>query len=143
MLTDSRYSVIGISSVRVYLVVVGQWNLDQSWSYDPLLAVENAEIGGTLLALCVPALKPLGGRLSKWLQDSHIGSSYLASSRMPKDEKLMKPSLEYHFEEPQDGKYVARLELGPLAQANPEAAVKQSRAILKRMDVDLSVSRRY
>ena len=136
-----RHSVIGISSVRVYLVVVGQWNLDQSWSYDPFLAVENAEIAGTLLALCVPAMKPLGGRVSTWLQGSTFGSSYRSSYRTPKMEKL--DNGKYYIEQPQEGRYVAALELGPIAQEDPEAAVKQSKAILKRMDVDLSISRRY
>lgn len=37
----------------------GQYDTDQSWVYSPMLAIENAEIGGTLIALCVPGLKPL------------------------------------------------------------------------------------
>lgn len=55
--------VIGISCARTYLVVVGQWEADESWSYDYLLAIEVAEIGSTLLALSIPALKPLFGSL--------------------------------------------------------------------------------
>lgn len=51
--------VIGISIVRLYLVVQGQWQADQSWWYDPQLVIENAEIGLTLIALCMPGLKPL------------------------------------------------------------------------------------
>jgi hypothetical protein len=57
------FLVLGISSVRMYLVVVGQWNTDMSWSYNPLLAIESAEIGSTLIALSIPALKPLFGTL--------------------------------------------------------------------------------
>jgi hypothetical protein len=53
--------VIIISCVRIYLVVKGQWVADGSWYYDPMLAIENAEIGGTLIALSVPGLKPLFG----------------------------------------------------------------------------------
>ncbi|WPH01395.1 Hypothetical protein R9X50_00424000 [Acrodontium crateriforme] len=55
--------VISISIARLYLVAIGQWLADESWSYDPLLAVENAEIAATIIALSVPALKPL---LGKW-----------------------------------------------------------------------------
>jgi hypothetical protein len=55
-------SVIIISSVRVYLVVEGQWRPDSSWNYNPMLAIENAEIGGTLIALSIPGLKPLFDR---------------------------------------------------------------------------------
>ena len=55
--------VIAISSARMYLVVVGQWEADESWSYDYLLAIEVSEIGSTLLALSVPALKPLFGSI--------------------------------------------------------------------------------
>lgn len=53
--------VIIISCVRVYLVVKGQWVTDGSWYYDPMLAIETSEIGGTLIALSVPGLKPLFG----------------------------------------------------------------------------------
>lgn len=53
--------VIAISCVRMYLVIVGQWEADESWSYDPLLAIEVSEIGSTIIALSVPALKPLFG----------------------------------------------------------------------------------
>lgn len=42
-------------------MVVGQWASDGSWYYDAQLAIEGAEIGGTLIALSVPALKPLLG----------------------------------------------------------------------------------
>lgn len=53
--------VLIISSVRLYLVVKGQWAADGSWYYNPMLILETSEIGGTLLALSVPALKPLLG----------------------------------------------------------------------------------
>lgn len=66
-----------ISSVRIYLVVYGQWATDGSWAYDPMLAIETSEIGGTLIALSIPALKPLFGSLF-----SHLGTA--ASNPNPK-----------------------------------------------------------
>lgn len=53
--------VVAISIVRLYLCVVGQWASDGSWFYDPQLAIEVAEIGGTLIALSIPSIKPLIG----------------------------------------------------------------------------------
>ncbi|GMF78992.1 unnamed protein product [Aspergillus oryzae] len=55
--------VIVISAVRVYFVAVGQWADDGSWAYDPMMVIENAEIAGTLIALSVPALKPVFGNI--------------------------------------------------------------------------------
>ncbi|KAJ5199718.1 hypothetical protein N7491_009484 [Penicillium cf. griseofulvum] len=55
--------VIVISAIRVWLVAVGQWNSDGSWAYNPMMCVENAEIAATLVALSVPALKPVFGNL--------------------------------------------------------------------------------
>ncbi|KAJ6139925.1 hypothetical protein N7471_006411 [Penicillium samsonianum] len=55
--------VIVISSIRVWLVAEGQWNSDGSWAYNPMMCVENAEIAATLVALSVPALKPVFGNL--------------------------------------------------------------------------------
>ncbi|KAE8143922.1 hypothetical protein BDV38DRAFT_4623 [Aspergillus pseudotamarii] len=55
--------VIIISAVRVYFVAVGQWADDGSWAYNPMMAIENAEIAGTLTALSVPALKPVFGNI--------------------------------------------------------------------------------
>ncbi|EPS32302.1 hypothetical protein POX_d05535 [Penicillium oxalicum] len=55
--------VIIISAIRVWLVVEGQWAADGSWAYNPMLCVENAEIAATLIALSVPALKPLFGNI--------------------------------------------------------------------------------
>ena len=66
--------VIAISIARLYLVAIGQWEPDESWSYDPLLAVENAEIAATIIALSVPALKPL---LGSW---AHVFSATFKSS---------------------------------------------------------------
>ncbi|RAL13924.1 uncharacterized protein BO97DRAFT_332864, partial [Aspergillus homomorphus CBS 101889] len=53
--------VLAISCARIYLVAVGQWSSDGSWAYDPMLAVETSEIGSTLIALSIPALKSLFG----------------------------------------------------------------------------------
>ncbi|CAI7668844.1 unnamed protein product [Penicillium pancosmium] len=55
--------VIVISAIRVWLVVKGQWDSDGSWAYNPMLCVENAEVASTLIALSVPALKPVFGNL--------------------------------------------------------------------------------
>lgn len=53
--------VLVISCVRLWLVIVGQWSSDGSWAYDPMLAIETSEIGGTLIALSIPAMKSLFG----------------------------------------------------------------------------------
>ncbi|KAF1345029.1 hypothetical protein BDV97DRAFT_379093 [Delphinella strobiligena] len=53
--------VIAISCVRLWLCVVGQWRDDGSWYYNPQIAIEVAEIGGTLIALSIPGLKALIG----------------------------------------------------------------------------------
>lgn len=55
--------VIIISAIRVWLVAEGQWDPDGSWAYNPMMCVENAEIAATLVALSVPALKPVFGNL--------------------------------------------------------------------------------
>lgn len=55
----------------------GQWVTDGSWYYDPMLAIETSEIGGTLIALSVPGLKPLFG---SWF--AHInGDEYNPQTR--------------------------------------------------------------
>ncbi|KAK3934229.1 integral membrane pth11 [Diplogelasinospora grovesii] len=51
--------VVGISVARLVLVIRGQWDPDESWSYNPMLAVETSEIGATLIALSVPGIKPM------------------------------------------------------------------------------------
>ncbi|KAJ5653760.1 hypothetical protein N7490_000763 [Penicillium lividum] len=61
--------VIVISCIRIWLVVKGQWAADGSWAYNPMLCVENAEIAGTLIALSVPALKPVFGNLFSHLTE--------------------------------------------------------------------------
>ncbi|CRG89072.1 hypothetical protein PISL3812_06107 [Talaromyces islandicus] len=53
--------VLLISVARIWLVCLGQWSTDNTWLYDPQLAIEMAEIGSTLIALSIPALKPLFG----------------------------------------------------------------------------------
>lgn len=52
-------AVVAISITRLVLVIQGQWEADESWYYAPLLAIESAEIGLTLIALSAPALHPL------------------------------------------------------------------------------------
>ena len=51
---------------------------DQSWSYNSLLTIEVAEIGSTLVALSVPALKPFFGKVFTFLDGTFVSS---ASSR--------------------------------------------------------------
>ncbi|KAK2000334.1 hypothetical protein LX36DRAFT_709469 [Colletotrichum falcatum] len=51
--------VCAISVARLILVINGQWQPDQSWIYSPLLAIEVAEIGATLIALSIPGIRPL------------------------------------------------------------------------------------
>ncbi|KAL0934102.1 integral membrane protein pth11-like protein [Colletotrichum truncatum] len=51
--------VVAISVARLILVINGQWQPDQSWIYSPLIAIEVAEIGATLIALSVPGIRPL------------------------------------------------------------------------------------
>ncbi|KAJ5152126.1 hypothetical protein N7492_010421 [Penicillium capsulatum] len=78
--------VIVISAVRVYLVVVGQWDSDGSWAYNPMLCIENAEIAGTLIALSVPALKPVFGSIFNSLTEytsSHTRSRSAGKLRTP------------------------------------------------------------
>jgi len=50
--------VTGISITRLAFVIVGEWNEDMSWSYNPMLAIEVTEIGATLIAISVPGVKP-------------------------------------------------------------------------------------
>ncbi|KAK4569801.1 hypothetical protein LTR86_002770 [Recurvomyces mirabilis] len=71
--------VIAISVVRMYLVVVGQWEADESWAYDPFLAVEIAEIGSTLIALSIPALKPFVGSVFAFLDRNRTDENKFTS----------------------------------------------------------------
>ena len=73
----TNVSVIGISIARLILVVKGQWDADESWTYDPMLAIETSEIGGTLIALSVPGLKPLFDKLlSRRRSDTNASSTF-------------------------------------------------------------------
>ncbi|KPM42124.1 hypothetical protein AK830_g4367 [Neonectria ditissima] len=67
-------SVIAISVTRLVLVIEGQWQPDQSWSYNPMLGVEVSEIGATLIALSVPGVKPLFDRFIM-RKDASVGST--------------------------------------------------------------------
>lgn len=66
--------VIGISCTRLWLCVVGQWASDGSWYYNPQLAIEVAEIGATLMALSVPALKPMAGKCYEKMRSTNNSS---------------------------------------------------------------------
>ncbi|KFY24561.1 hypothetical protein V493_05172 [Pseudogymnoascus sp. VKM F-4281 (FW-2241)] len=67
--------VIVISCVRLYLVLEGLVAIDISWPYGPMLAIESAEIGATMIALSVPALKPLFGSIFAKFTNSHESRS--------------------------------------------------------------------
>jgi len=62
--------VIALSIARMYFVIDSQWEPDESWVYDPFLAIEVAEVGLTLIALSAPALKPFFGSVFAFL-DHH------------------------------------------------------------------------
>lgn len=70
--------VIGISCARMYFVIVGQWEADESWSYGYLLAIEVAEVGATLVALSVPALKPQFGSMFETFDRTFISRNATA-----------------------------------------------------------------
>ncbi|KAM0703742.1 hypothetical protein Q7P35_009681 [Cladosporium inversicolor] len=72
--------VIAISCTRMYLVIVGQWQADQSWSYNSLLTIEVAEIGSTLVALSVPALKPFFGKIFAFLDGTFVSHASSGST---------------------------------------------------------------
>ncbi|KAJ5869537.1 hypothetical protein N7455_004478 [Penicillium solitum] len=75
--------VIIISAVRVWLVARGQWDPDGSWAYNPMMCVENAEIAATLVALSVPALKPVFGNLFAHLTEYTSSHTRSRSTKMP------------------------------------------------------------
>ncbi|KAL7785855.1 hypothetical protein V8C37DRAFT_311151 [Trichoderma ceciliae] len=68
-------AVIAISIARLVLVILGQWQSDESWSYDPMLGVEASEIGATLIALSVPGSKPLVDKLIFKKDDSQTSGA--------------------------------------------------------------------
>ncbi|CAI7619166.1 unnamed protein product [Penicillium bialowiezense] len=74
--------VILISAIRVWLVAKGQWASDGSWAYNPMLCVENAEIAATLVALSVPALKPVFGSLFAHLTEYTSSHTRSRSTKM-------------------------------------------------------------
>jgi hypothetical protein len=79
-----------ISAVRVWLVAIGQWASDGSWAYNPMLCIENAEIAGTLIALSVPALKPVFGNFFAHLTE-YTSSHTRSRSRSTKLRSHSKP----------------------------------------------------
>ncbi|KAJ5826073.1 hypothetical protein N7474_003211 [Penicillium riverlandense] len=74
--------VIAISAIRVWLVAEGQWTSDGSWAYNPMLGIENAEIAGTLIALSVPALKPVFGNVFSRLTEYTSSHTRSRSARL-------------------------------------------------------------
>ncbi|OAA69678.1 hypothetical protein ISF_02948 [Cordyceps fumosorosea ARSEF 2679] len=66
--------VIAISITRLILVIRGQWEADMSWEYNPMLGVEVAEIGATLIALSVPGVKPVFDKFVLGKKDASSGS---------------------------------------------------------------------
>ncbi|KAK3950860.1 hypothetical protein QBC32DRAFT_6385 [Pseudoneurospora amorphoporcata] len=76
--------VIGISIARLVLVIEGQWEMDMSWTYNPMLAVEVSEIGATLISLSIPGIKPMFDKfIGRTVQDSNTGgqSGYSTKGR--------------------------------------------------------------
>lgn len=70
-------SVVAISITRLVLVILGQWQSDMSWSYNPMLGVETSEIGATLIALSIPGAKGLYDYLfHREKPVTHVGSNY-------------------------------------------------------------------
>ncbi|EGX97040.1 hypothetical protein CCM_01699 [Cordyceps militaris CM01] len=72
--------VIAISITRLILVIRGQWEADMSWEYNPMLGVEVAEIGATLIALSVPGVKPMYDKFV--LGKKEASQSSASASRM-------------------------------------------------------------
>lgn len=68
-------------------MVEGQWRPDSSWNYNPMLAIENSEIGGTLIALSIPGLKPLFDRFS-----SKVGGLHHSNRSHPPTFNELNPS---------------------------------------------------
>lgn len=62
--SNVKCSVLVLSTVRIYLIYIGTFKPDFSWYYNPQLVVESSEVGRTLIALCIPRLKPL---VEKWV----------------------------------------------------------------------------
>ncbi|OBT54500.1 hypothetical protein VE04_10293 [Pseudogymnoascus sp. 24MN13] len=111
--------VIVISCVRLYLVLEGLVAIDISWPYGPMLAIESAEIGATMIALSVPALKPLFGSLFTKFTNSYEsrskstrnGNSVALSGRLGHSHKGLK-----------DGSAIANL--NPYQQAASETTIR-------------------
>ena len=72
---NSINSVTLISITRLTLIFSTQNMDDYSWAYGPVLTIESAEVGATIIALSVPALKPLlrfittGGKAKPWTSE--------------------------------------------------------------------------
>ncbi|KKA30173.1 hypothetical protein TD95_001185 [Thielaviopsis punctulata] len=80
-LTGHPTRVICISITRLVFVIKGQWEADMSWSYNPMLGIEVSEIGGTLIALSVPGIKPVFDLMFGKLRDASKESYGSARSR--------------------------------------------------------------
>ncbi|KFZ19482.1 hypothetical protein V501_00643 [Pseudogymnoascus sp. VKM F-4519 (FW-2642)] len=111
--------VIVISCVRLYLVLEGLVAIDISWPYGPMLAIESAEIGATMIALSIPALKPLFGSLFTKFTNSYEsrskstrnGNSVALSGRLGHSHKGLK-----------DGSAIGSL--NPYQQAASETTIR-------------------
>ena len=67
---------MALSVVRIYLIYIGTFADDFSWYYNPQLVVESAEVGGTLIALSIPGLKPIVGDWGSKLVSVMSSGSY-------------------------------------------------------------------
>ena len=114
------FRVIIISAARVYLVVEGQWRPDSSWNYNPMLAIENAEIGGTLIALSIPGLKPLFDRFFKKVGGLGLHHPYHSH---PPSFNVLNPSAMFASEASKTSVMVEDRALGPHPLSNPWATL--------------------
>lgn len=96
--------------------------IDISWPYGPMLAIESAEIGATMIALSVPALKPLfGSSFTKFTnsyesrsKSTRNGNSVALSGRLGHSHKGLK-----------DGSAIGNL--NPYQQAASETTIRGGR----------------
>ncbi|RAH48717.1 uncharacterized protein BO95DRAFT_450962 [Aspergillus brunneoviolaceus CBS 621.78] len=120
--------VLAISCARIYLVAVGQWSSDGSWAYDPMLAVETSEIGSTLIALSIPALKSLFGSYFNHLKASSSGGATSSNKRSSRFHRGYGRTWEGHVElnslgqaAAEAGSYHVDVQTGKGAIATPES----------------------
>ncbi|KAL5344693.1 hypothetical protein ACLOAV_010385 [Pseudogymnoascus australis] len=117
-ITNSSISLVSdlvVFAIPAALIIA----IDISWPYGPMLAIESAEIGATMIALSVPALKPLFGNLFTKFTNSYEsrskstknGNSVALSGRLGHSHRGLK-----------DGSAIASLH--PYQQAASETTIR-------------------